>query len=162
MLTVLLLAILAADAPGTAWPNFEVDTLAGTKIKFPADAAGKTTLVVMGFSKDSGDACRVWVERFTKDGGHAYMAPILEGAPRLVRGLIRSGMRKDIPSSLHARTLLVYSGEAEWKKRTGFQPGTDKQPYLILLDKQGRVQWQRRGNLDEAAYAELRKVAGSL
>lgn len=150
--------MLAADS----LPAFAVDTLAGTKIQMPADAAGKVTLLVLGFSRDSGDACKAWVQRFVKDGGNAYMAPVLEGAPRLVRGLIRSGMRKDIPKELHAKTLLLYTGESGWKRRVGFQAGTDSQPYLLLLDKQGRIQWQRHGALNDGAYADLRKAAGAL
>jgi hypothetical protein len=159
---LLLMTLLAADAPGTLWPAFEVDTLAGSKIKMPADAAGKVSLVVMSFSKDSGLASKAWAERYAKDGGHSYTAALLEAAPRLVRGLIRSGMRGDMPKEMHGRTLLIYKGEAEWKKRTGFQAGTEKQPYLILLDRQGRVQWQRHGAFSEALYAELRKVAAAL
>jgi len=157
--TALLFTLLAADA---ALPPFEADTLAGAKVKLPAAAAGQPTLLILGFSKDSGPPCKAWLERFSRDGGNAYMAPVLEGAPRLIRGLIRSGMRKDIPQPLHARTLLLYTGEAEWKRRTGFIAGTDKQPYLLLLDRQGRVAWQRHGNLDEGAYAELRKAASAL
>ena len=142
MLSVLMFALLAADAPGTTWPPFEVDTLAGAKLKMPAAANGKVSLIVMSFSKDASAASKAWAERFTRDGGHAYVAAVLEAAPRLIRGLIRSGMRGDIPKELHERTLLIYKGEAEWKQRTGFQAGTDAQPYLILLDRQGRVQWQ--------------------
>lgn len=162
MLTLVAITLLAAGAAGTIWPAFEVDTLAGQKVKMPGEAAGKASLIVLGFSKDSGDACKAWVERYTRDGGQAYMAPVLEGAPRLIRGLIRSGMRKDVPPALHRRVLLIYTGQAEWKRRVGFQPGTDKQPYLVVLDKQGRVSWQWHGMMDEKAYAELRRVAGGL
>ena len=162
MLSVLMFALLAADAPGTTWPAFEVDTLAGAKLKLPSAASGQVSLFVMSFSKDASAASKAWAERFARDGGHVYIAAILEAAPRLVRGLIRSGMRGDIPKELHERTLLLYNGEAEWKQRTGFQPGTAAQPYLILLDRQGRVRWQQHCAFDAQAYAELRKLAASL
>ncbi len=158
----LLLMMLLADSAGTAWPAFEVDTLAGTKIKMPADAAGKVSLVVMSFSKEAGGASKAWAERYVRDGGQVYIAALLEAAPRLVRGLIRSGMRGDMPKELHGRALLIYKDEAEWKKRTGFVAGTEKQPYLILLDRQGRVQWQKHGAFSDALYAEMRKVAAGL
>jgi hypothetical protein len=152
---VALFALLAADA----WPVVQLDTLAGTKSSLPA---GKVCIVVTGFSKDSGPASKAWVERFTRDGGLAFLAPVLEGAPRLVRGLIRSGMRRDIPVSLHEKTLLIYSDEAGWKRRVNFARGTEKEPYVVLLDAQGRPQWTHHGVFDERVYAELRRKAAGL
>jgi len=147
--TWVLMTLLAQSA----WPVVELDTLAGAKVRFPA---GQPCVLVMSFSREAGEASKRWAERFARDGATVYIAPVLEAAPRLIRGLIRSGLRRDIPAALQARTLLIYKGEAEWKQRVGFVAGTEKQPYIMALDGGGGPRAAHHGAFDEKTYADLR------
>jgi hypothetical protein len=68
-------------------------------------------------------------------------------------------MRKEIPKSLHARTIPLYAGEKEWKTRLGFKAGNDKDPFLALLDGEGKVAWLHHGPFSASAYDQLLKVS---
>lgn len=139
---------------GTAWPVTEAETLAGGKIRLPDAAKGKYALVVITFSKDAGEASKAWCNRFAKDFGtdRIYQIAHLEKAPRLVRGLIRRGMRGDIPVAMQGRMLLIYQGEAEWRARFGIT--NDSLPYLAMLDA-----GLHQGSFDESVYQKLRQHA---
>lgn len=149
-----------ALAPGAPFPAIETNSLADAKVRFPDASKGKPALAVFSFSREASEASKAWGERFEKDKpGSVYIVPVLEGAPRLIRGLIRSGMRKEIPSFLHGRTIPIYAGEKEWKARLGFKAGQDKDPFLALLDGDGKVAWLHRGPFSPAAYDQLLKVS---
>jgi len=157
---LILFGILAwALSTGTPFPTIEAETLAGGKLKLPYAAKGKTALVVITFSKEAGDASKPWCTRFLKDSpnGQLFQIASLEKAPRLVRGLIRRGMRGDMPSALQARMMLLYEGEAAWRKTVGVT--NDAYPCLAMLDAEGRIVWFHQGPFDEIAYQKLRQHA---
>ncbi len=142
-------------APGTPFPTLEAETLVGGKLRLPDAAKGKTALLVMTFSKDAGEASKPWCQRFVKDFGsdRLYQAAHLEKAPRLVRGLIRRGMRGDMSAALQAKMLLIYQGEAEWRTRFGVT--NENLPCLVMLDAEGRITWIHQGKFDEGQYKKL-------
>ncbi|MBY0502786.1 MAG: hypothetical protein K2X03_02675 [Bryobacteraceae bacterium] len=154
-----LVALLAPAAltPGTPFPAVEAETLAGAKLRLPDAAKGKPALVVITFSKEAGDASKAWCTRFVKDNGQLYQIAMLEKAPRLVRGLIKRGMRGDMPPALQARMLLLFQGEAAWRKTVGVT--NDALPVLVTLDAEGRITWSHQGAFDEAQYQKLRQHA---
>ena len=160
---LILFGILAfsvwALSPGAPFPAVEAETLAGGKLRLPDAAKGKTALVVVTFSKEAGDASRPWCTRFLKDSpnGQLFQIAMLEKAPRLVRGLIRRGMRGEMPPALQGRMLLLYAGEAEWRKTVGVT--NDAYPCLATLDAEGRITWFYQGPFDESAYQKLRQHA---
>ncbi|MCI0348047.1 MAG: hypothetical protein L0Z53_01355 [Acidobacteriales bacterium] len=79
---------------------------------------------------------------------------MLEGAPRIFRGMIKQGIKKGVPRQSQDRFLIVTSDEAEWKKRLNVTDGD--LPYLILIDGDGRVICRDQGVFDEAKYEVLR------
>lgn len=154
-----MLAFASPLTPGTPFPTLEAETLAGGKLRLPDAAKGKNALLVMTFSKDAGDASKPWCARFVKDFGsdRLFQAAHLEKAPRLVRGLIRRGMRGDMPASLQGKTFLIYQGEAEWRARLGVS--NENLPFLITLDADGRITSIHQGKFDEAQYQKLKTHA---
>jgi hypothetical protein len=158
---ILALAPLSpgAIAPGTPWPVVEAETLAGGKVRLPDAAKGRPALIVFTFSKEAGEASKPWISRLVKDAPNAQLFQIamLEKAPRLVRGLIRRGMRGDMPPALQARMLLLYAGEATWRKTVGVT--NDAYPCLATLDAEGRITWFHQGPFDEGQYQKLRQHA---
>lgn len=154
-----MLAFAGSLPTGSPWPVTEGETLSGTKLSLPSAAQGKPALIVMTFSKEAGEASKPWCTRILKDFPPAQLNQIamLEKAPRLVRGLIRRGMRGDMPTNLHARTILLYQGDAEWRQRLGI--GNDRLPIVVVLDAQGRIAAQYAGNFDESQYQKLRTNA---
>ena len=59
-----------------------------------------------------------------------------------------------LPAFMRRRFLTVTKDEDAWKGYVGLQD--DKDAYLILLDTEGRVQWSRHGQFDQAVYDSLK------
>lgn len=58
-----------------------------------------------------------------------------------------------MPAQQRGRFVVVYHGESELKRITGFQrPG---EAYILLLDPRGEIQRVRHGPVSDAAFQEL-------
>jgi hypothetical protein len=141
-------------------PITPVETLAGQKLSFPAALAGKPAVCVFGFSKEAGDHIKDWMARLRKDSVNAWSVANLEGAPALVRGMIRSSMRKGTPPSLLERSLIMTKDEQAWKRALGARD--DKLPVVTVLDEAGNIVWTYEGLADDEAYSKLRAKLGAL
>jgi len=161
----LIVAGLIANSAGQALPRMEGETLSGKPIVLPDAAHGKIALLAMGFSKKGGDRATEWEKRFKQDFGKdsnyaIYPVAELEDAPRLVRGMIKSGMRRGTPPSEQDQFVLLFQGSAEWKKFVGY--AASDEAYLLLLNANGDVMWHGHGVLSEAGYTPLGEAAKKL
>jgi hypothetical protein len=135
-----IFAFLATDWSFAAAENLPVtpaETLAGQKLEFPTALAGKSAVCVFGFSKEAGDRTKVWMTRLSQDGINSWSIANLEGAPALVRGMIRSSMRKGTPPPLLERSLILTKDEKAWKHAVGARQ--DNLPVVVLIDAAGKV-----------------------
>ncbi len=130
------------------------ETLAGQKLEFPAALAGKSAVCVFGFSKEAGDRTKVWMTRLSQDGINSWSIANLEGAPALVRGMIRSSMRKGTPPQLLERSLILTKDKKAWKHAVGAKQ--DNLPVVVLFDATGRVLWTYEGLFGVEPYQELK------
>jgi hypothetical protein len=156
---------VALLAVGQRMPPLKGDLLSGTPGVLPELAAGKTTLVILGFSYDSRFQVDVWAKKFTaRYGGAAdvtlFEVPMMGSAARLGRWFIDSGMRKNTPPELHSRVMTVYGGNDDWKARVGFSAPDDA--YLVLIDRQGIVRWLAHGPVRDDRWEGLSAVVDSL
>lgn len=147
----------AAPADSTA-PKIHGETVNGKPIELPDAAAGKVTLLILGFSKKAGQGTGAWRERVIKDFGSdaqftTYTVAVLEDAPAFVRPMIRSGIKSGTPEALRDHMVTTASGEAEWKKFLG--ASDTAVPYLALLDGEGRLKWSSSGVFNEQEYEQL-------
>lgn len=150
-------ALLAAGWSSAAAENLPVtpaETLTGQRLEFPSALAGKPAVCVFGFSKEAGDRTKVWMTRLSQDGINAWSVANLEGAPGLVRGMIRSGMRKGTPQPLLERSLIMTKDEKAWKH--ALESKHDNLPVVVLLDATGRVLWTYEGLVGDEPYRELK------
>jgi hypothetical protein len=143
----------------------EGETLSGKRIILPDDARGKIALLSIGFSKKSGEATRAWGDHFKKDFGAdpryaVYPVAVLEEAPRFVRGMILGGMRRGTPASEQDRFVILFQGEADWKRFVSYS-GPDE-AYLLLIDAKGEIRWRGHGLFRAADYAALADAAKKL
>ena len=144
---------------GALLPQLQGTTLNDHEITLPDASSGKVTLLIITFSKAAGERAQEWNKRFFKDYPEdnqvtSYAVAMLEDVPSLFRGLARSGMKHGVPASVHSRFLIVTKNEATWKKYTGMLD--DKDPYLLLLDKQAHLQWTHHGAFDQTIYDALK------
>jgi hypothetical protein len=163
---ILLYAVLAfqVSAPqpsaiGSEPPRIRGETLNGKPINLPEATAGKLTVLVLGFNKQGGQQTGVWAKHLSQDFGTdpsftSYTVAVLEDAPALLRGMIKSGIRSGTPGSERDHVVTTVSGEAAWKK---FLRVKQKDvPYLVLLDSDGKVRWTGHGPFEQGQYETLK------
>ena len=148
-------------AVGDVFPRLEAEFLTGRKAVLPDAAAGKSALVMMGFTYDSRFDVEKWAEHLRRefaanDAFTFYEVPVIGGMGRLAKWFIDSGMRKGTPKELHENVITVYGGVDRWKKAMGFSKSLEDAAYLALLGPDGRVQWMHTGGFSDDAMAALK------
>ncbi|HLK67061.1 MAG TPA: hypothetical protein VKU19_26690 [Bryobacteraceae bacterium] len=145
-------------APGSSPPKLRGETASGKAIELPEAAAGKVTLLIIGFSKTAGEHSMDWEKPFSADFSQdshvaVYAIAMLERVPGLVRGMVKSSIRKGRPKDQRDNMVMTTSGETEWRQFCGVTD--DKVPYLVLLDGRGHTRWSGHGLYDRAQYDSL-------
>ena len=80
-------------------PAIRAKALDNSEIALPNPGRRELLILVVGFSKKSGELCQVWGKKisadYRADGRISYfVVPVLQSAPSLVRPMILYGMRK--------------------------------------------------------------------
>jgi hypothetical protein len=158
--------VVAPLAVGDPFPRLEAEFLTGRKAVLPDAAAGKSALVMMGFTYDSRFDVEKWAEHvrreFSENGTVTFFeVPVIGGMGRMAKWFIDSGMRKGTPRELHENVITVYGGVDRGRTVMGFSKAHEDAAYLALLGPDGRVQWMHRGGFsDEAMAAPKTATAG--
>jgi hypothetical protein len=147
--------LIAVSAWAQSLPVTPVESLTGQKLSFPSALAGKTAVCVFGFTKEAGDHTKDWMIRLNKDGVNAWSVANLESAPSLIRGMIRSSMRKGTPEAQQGHSLVMTKDGQAWKK--ALEVKQESLPVVVVFDASGKIAWKQEGTLTEDAYRELRK-----
>ena len=147
-------------------PRLQEQSLAGQQVVLPDVAWGKVAVLVLGFTRASQTTTGAWTKQIRTDFGKSsgfelYQLPVLEEVPRVLHGMIVSGMKKGVAEDQRANFIPVMHNEAELKKLVGYKEADDA--YIVVLDRSGKVAFQTHGAGPEPNYAELRaKVEGLL
>jgi hypothetical protein len=161
-----LCSVLAGSMNGQSFPRLQEENLNGQQVVLPDAAAGKVAVLIFGFTRSSQTSTSSWAKRVQADYGKTasiawYQLPVLEEAPRLIRGMIVSGMKKGVVADIHANFVPVMHDEAELKKLVGYKEADDA--YIVVLDRSAKVAWQTHAASADAGYSELQaKVAALL
>ncbi|MGA9586460.1 MAG: hypothetical protein WBQ95_14095 [Terracidiphilus sp.] len=154
------MAALYAQAPGM--PATAGETLSGKRIVLADAVRGHAVILVAGFSHDGGIACGDWMKAIRGDaalaGVEVYEIAMLEGAPGLFRGVIKSSMRKGMSSAEQERMVVLTQDDKLWEKF--FQVSNGQEPQVMLLDAKGNVVWRGHGTAS-FVEPELRAAVGS-
>jgi hypothetical protein len=159
-------ACLAAQAQTDALHNSDPlpavagQSLSGKQVELPAAVLGKTAVMIFGFSRAGGDDAQKWHRRLEKEYGAnqavaAYSMIMFEEVPRLLRGMIVSGIKRGAPPAMHDKMVVVYHDEAAWKSRLSVSD--TRRAYVVLLDSSGHIRWMNNSAFSEAAFAALEK-----
>lgn len=146
-------------------PRITGKNLSGKQVSLPSESGGSVAIICIGFSHASQSQLKPWGERAIRafsqnDRVLIYSVAVLEDAPRLVRGMAVQGMRSRVPAQQHDHFVVVYQGESELKRITGFQ--RPEEAYILLLDPRGEIQWVSHGPVSDAAFEELADRVRSL
>src|SRR5260370_28358852 len=140
-------------------PQIRGENLDGKARVLPGATQGKIAFLTITFSKKAGEHSRTWNQRFSRDESSTanvtnYSIAMLEGVPRLLRGMVKLSIKQGVPAHFYDRFLIVTSDEAAWEKYLAVK---DRElPCLVLIDGNGRLQWKDQGAFDEEKYNELR------
>ena len=135
------------------FPRIEGENLLGQKMALPDAAAGHPAVVVIGFTHSSQNQTKAWAGRLQHEVP-TYSIAVLEDAPRLVRGMAVHGMKSGVPEDQRDHFLVIYHNEKELKQTAGFDRPDDA--YVLLLDKDGAIQWRFHGAVTDGAVEELK------
>src|SRR5271166_832284 len=118
------------------FPRLQEENLTGQQVVLPDAASGKVAVLVFGFSRASQNSAGAWMNRLREDFGKSpgfalYQLPVLEEAPRLIRGMIVSGMKKGVAEDLRANFVPVMHNEGELKRLLGYKEPDDA--YVVVL-----------------------------
>ena len=163
-LAFLLAAALAVAQSHSAMPPIEGQSLAGRKVVLPDAAAGNLAVLIFGFTRASKTPTSDWAKKlradFRQSALDVYQIPVLEDVPRLIRGMVISGIKKGVPENERHHFVVVVQSEAELKNFVGYKEPDDA--YLVLLDRKGNVIEQLHGPPASDSYERLKQVLGSL
>lgn len=149
----LAVCLLSVPLLGNPIPKVEGESLTGRKALLPDELLGQPSVVVWSFTREAGEMVEKWAAPLARDQVNVYSAAVIEAAPRLIRPMIRSGMRRASPKPFHDRFLCITRGEKQL--RQALEVRNDKLPYVTLLDADGKILWQYAGAYTETAAAEL-------
>lgn len=165
--TVLAMIALAGTLCAQTIPHTEAETLAGKKIVLPDGFAHHPALIIIGFSRAGGDSAGRWGKELRKhiaenSAVQIYSIAVLQDAPKLMRGMIKHGMRSGTPKSEQERFVVLEHDEEIWKKLSDFSD-TDA-AYVLLTDSQANILWRGRGRAPDAPtvaalQSEIQKVS---
>jgi hypothetical protein len=155
-----LLIAAYAEAQNARIPTTHGATFAGNQVTLPDDLHGRVGVFVIGFSKSSGEVCKGWGQRLAESyrDSHDVMyvqMPVLEGVPKLIRGMIVKSIKSGVPEAEQPHFMPVFSGEAEWQKVARYAAADDA--YVLVVDGEGRVRWQTSGKATDAGFAALKE-----
>jgi hypothetical protein len=139
LLSILFTAIAAAESI----PRIEAKAVSGKTIVLPDAVAGRPAVLIFGFSKDSNKQTEQWSKRLHSAQVPVYTLPVLESVPRLIRGLVVSGIKGGTAAADRDYMLPVFSGEAALKQLVQFSQPDDA--YVVVLDASGKIQWKGHG-----------------
>jgi hypothetical protein len=161
----LLLLFAATLSSAQSIPAVKAKALDDTEVTLPDPGRKQTLILIVGFSKKSGELCRVWGKKISADYNTDarityFVMPILQGAPSMVRPMILHGMRKSLPAHELPHFVPLYSNEYDWKRIVNFSAPDDA--YLIVAASDGHPVWQAHGPYSDAMYADLQKSVATL
>ena len=146
-------------------PTVQAKALNDSEVAFPKPGGQQILVIVIGFSKKSGDVSRDWGKHLSADYLQDsrvvyYQIPHLEGAPSFVRPMIVRGMRKSVTPQEQSHFVPLYEKQEEWKKAVYFNDPDDA--YLIVADPEGHIVWQSHGSYSDSGHDELKKAVSDL
>lgn len=167
---VLAASTLKAQVIGNTFPAMEAETVDDTKVKLPADVAGKYTLLGLAYSKKSEDELNSWFqpvfEKFIqKNKGlfeafgydvNVYFVPMFTGVNAAATGTAKKKAVKNVDPNL-LPYILFYRGELKtYKEALDFEKKDI--PYFFVLDDAGKIVYATSGKYNPKKMEEIEAV----
>jgi predicted transcriptional regulator len=89
-----------------------------------------------------------------------YQMPVLESVPKLIRSMVLKSMKSSVPKAEQPHFMPTFSDELAWQKVAQYANADDA--YVLVVDGEGKVQWQTSGKITDAGFAALKAQVEAL
>lgn len=154
-----LLAMLQLSDTTRVFPAIRGQNLEGETLAMPGDFAGDQNVVFIAFKREHQADVDSWGPaldslRARHPGLRVYELPTLARRYKLMRPVIDGGMRGGIPDpAVRAATITLYIDKDPFKRALGIP--TEDRIQILLVDREGRILWQRSGPCTPSLRVEL-------
>lgn len=151
---------------GEPFPTISGTLLTGEELTVPEDLLGSVSVLLLGWDY----AARLQVEEWTRYLGDTFagypemavlIMPMIDGAGRLLRGVINASMQRGTPEAEQSHVLTVFGDLRALRRRLGVDDARRVQ--VFVLGRTGRVAWHADGPPSEerkAAFNEALATQG--
>jgi hypothetical protein len=154
-------AAFAPAAAGTL-PRLEADSLGGTHVVLPTDAAGKPLVLLLAFTKESQPDLKLWSKKFLddhlSDRAGVYVVVVADKVAfgrKHVRQMVE-GAAVGTQAQINSNVLITFNGDG-WRQLT--PPGDKKTAGIVVCDANGSVLFAKREPYTTENLAEVEKAA---
>jgi hypothetical protein len=170
---------------GVPFPNLVGKSLSGSNITVGM-GDGLAKIMVITFTREAANPAQAWLDACRADetvqpgvvptqadapaapGGApvppaprvvCYDVRMAQAVPFFIRGYLEGRMKKGLSPEQLARVVLVYSEKEAWRDRLVVMSNNENEPFIVMVDRQGRVQSLLQGPFNPAALkAEQAKL----
>jgi hypothetical protein len=161
---LVLLALLAAGphAGAATLPRLEADSLGGTHVVLPADAAGKPLVLLLSFTPESQNDVKAWSRAMLADrdasAANVYVVAVADRTSfvsrKHIRGIVE-GAAVGTKQQMNDNVLITFSGDG-WKTLT--PPGDKQTAGVVVCDPNGNVTFAQRVRYSDEALAAVNRA----
>ena len=162
-LAVALALSLATPSTAAMLPQLEADSLGGTHVVLPRDAAGKPLIVLLAFTKESEDQLKQWTRKLLENhavaGAAVYVVVVADKIVFFAKKGVRKSVEEATVGSKEQRdnnVLITFNG-AGWHDLV--PPGDKATVGVVVCDSAGNVVYAKREPYNDANVADVEKAA---
>lgn len=162
LVAVALLITTHASAAATL-PRLEADSLDGTHVVLPTDAAGKPLILLLAFTPESQDEVTAWSKKLLAD--HAgdtaalYVVAVADRTAHFMRKRVEkivAGSAVGSEDQKRSRVLITFDGTG-WRDLV--PPADKKTAGVVVCDASGSIVYAKREPLTAANLAAVEQAA---
>ena len=158
-----LALMLGTPSSAATLPQLEADSLGGTHVVLPRDAAGKPLVLLLAFTKESQDQLKEWTRKLLENhaisGATVYVVVVADKIVFFAKKGIRKSVEEATVGSKEQRdnnVLITFSG-AGWRDLV--PPGDKATVGVVVCDPNGNIVYAKREPYNDANVAEVEKAA---
>lgn len=140
--------------------RFEGETTDGRRVTLPDDERGRPLVVIVGFTRNSGDAVRRWSDALQADAGTrtaVYGVALIDGVPGFIRGFVRKAIDKNVGPPHAGKAGFVTTTEGRTLRAT-VPPGGNDDPAIYVFAADGSVRSVERAAFSAEAETRIEEA----
>ena len=153
----------AVPAGAASLPRLEADSLGGTHVVLPTDAAGKPLVLLLAYTPESQSELKLWSRQLLADrvarGAVVYVVVVAAKTAFVSRKHIRQmveGAAVGSKDQINSNVLVTFDGTG-WL--TLVPPGDKKTAGVVVCDGNGTIAYAKREPFTAANLTDVEKAA---